>query len=173
MPLYRLDGHSPKLEEDVFVAPDASVIGQVELRARANVWFSAVIRADNDLIVVGRDSNVQDGAVLHTDAGIHLVVGDRVTVGHKVMLHGCTIGEGSLIGIGSVVMNHARIGARSIVAAGALVTEGKEFPDGVLVMGSPARVKRELTPVELEHLAFASKHYVEQAARYRKSLTAM
>lgn len=168
--LYSLDGRAPQIADDAWVAPDASVIGTVTLGARASVWFGCVLRGDTDQIIVGDDSNIQDSSVLHTDAGIRLTVGRGCTVGHKVMLHGCTIGDNSLIGIGSIVLNGARIGSNSIVGAGALVTENKQFPDGVLIMGTPAKVVRELQPPEIKMLEMMAQHYVANARRYREQL---
>lgn len=153
-----------------WVADSASVIGHVTLGENASVWYGAVLRGDNDWIRIGRNSSIQDGSVLHTDPGFELVVGDGVTVGHQVMLHGCSIGDGSLIGIQSIVLNGARIGRRCIVGAGALVTEGKEFPDGSLIVGSPARRVRELSPEQFDLLARAAARYVEQTRRHREHL---
>lgn len=153
-----------------FVAPDASIIGSVELNDAVSVWFGAVLRGDNDWIRIGSESNVQDGAILHTDPGIELTLGARVTVGHRAMLHGCTIGEQTLIGIGTTVLNRASIGANSIVGAHSLVTEGKSFPDGVLLMGAPARVVRELNDEEQAALGSSAETYVTHARRYRKDL---
>jgi carbonic anhydrase/acetyltransferase-like protein (isoleucine patch superfamily) len=157
------DGH--------YIAPTATVIGSVRLKRNASVWFNAVLRGDNEWIEIGENSNIQDGCVLHTDPGIPLTVGDNVTIGHKVMLHGCSVGNGSLVGIGSTVLNNACIGANSIVGAHALVTEGKQFPGGVLLLGSPAKVARELGPQELEMLKVAAQIYVENGQRFRNSLT--
>jgi len=145
-------------------------MGKVELAENASVWYSAVIRGDNDPIRIGRNSNVQDGSVLHTDHGKPLTIGDNVTIGHQVMLHGCTIGDNSLVGIGAVVLNGARIGRHSIVGAGALVTEGKEFPDGVLIVGSPAKVVRELTPEQITRLQASADYYVLQQRRHGSRL---
>ncbi len=152
--------------EDLWVAPDAQVIGSVRLKAEASVWFQAVLRGDNEWIEIGERSNVQDASVLHTDPGCPLTVGDRVTIGHKVMLHGCTIGDDSLIGIGSIVLNNARIGANCIVGANSLITEGKEFPDGVLILGAPAKVARPLGEQEIAMITASADHYVENARRY-------
>lgn len=168
--IYDLGDRQPLIDGSAWVAPNACVIGQVELRARSSVWFGTTIRGDNDLIVVGDESNIQDNCAVHTDAGIQLRIGSRVTVGHSVMLHGCAIGDESLIGIGCIVLNHAKIGSRSVLGAGSLVTEGKVIPDGVLAMGSPARVIRPLTAEELVFLKFASTHYVEHAAMFASSL---
>jgi carbonic anhydrase/acetyltransferase-like protein (isoleucine patch superfamily) len=168
--IYTLDDRAIETEGDLYVAPSARVIGRVRFGHEANVWFNVVIRGDEDVITIGPRTNVQDGSVLHVDAGVPLTVGAGVTIGHCVMLHGCTIGDGSLIGIGATVLNHARVGARSIVGAHALVTEGKEFPDGVLILGSPAKVVRELTDEELAGLEAAAAHYVENARRFRRAL---
>jgi carbonic anhydrase/acetyltransferase-like protein (isoleucine patch superfamily) len=170
--IYTLGDKSPIVAESAWIAPNACVIGQVELRARSSVWFGTTIRGDNDLIVVGEESNIQDNCALHTDADIQLVVGARVTVGHAVMLHGCTIGDESLIGIGSILLNHAKVGARSVLGAGSLVTEGKVIPEGVLAMGAPAKVIRDLSAKELEFLKFAATHYIERAAMFAASLRA-
>lgn len=167
MAIYRLGEHSPHIAVDAWVAPEATVIGRVALGAAASVWYGAVLRGDNDLITVGERSNVQDGSVLHTDLGIPLTLGDDVTIGHQVMLHGCTVGSGSLIGIQSVILNGARIGKNCLVGAKSLVTEGKAFPDGSLIMGSPAKVVRVLTPEQMQALMASAAHYVQQAARHR------
>ncbi len=170
MAIYQLDDDVPEVPASAWVADSAQVMGKVTLAEHASVWYGAVIRGDNDRISVGRNSNVQDASVLHTDHDTPLTIGDNVTIGHQVVLHGCTIGDGSLVGIGSVVLNRARIGRNSIVGAGSLVPEGKEFPDGVLLVGSPARVVRELTPAQIERLRFSSQHYVEQQQRHRRTL---
>lgn len=168
--LYQLDERRVRAHPDSWVADSARVMGTVILHAGASVWFNAVLRGDNDPIVVGENSNVQDGAVLHTDPGVPLVIGRGVTVGHKVMLHGCTVASDTLIGIGSIILNGARIGSRCIVGANSLVTEGKEFPDGVLVLGAPAKVVRELTAEEMALIDHSAEHYVENAKRYRRDL---
>ena len=152
---------------DHYIAPNATVIGSVVLEPDASVWFNAVVRGDNDLITLGERSNVQDGAVLHTDPGIQLTVGPDCTIGHMAMLHGCSIGAGSLIGIKAVVLNHSRIGKQCIIGANALVTEGKDIPDRSLVMGSPGRVVRQLTDEEVQYVLGNAKHYVEKLKRYR------
>ncbi|HSW08698.1 gamma carbonic anhydrase family protein [Aquabacterium sp.] len=170
MAIYQLGEHVPRIATGAWVADGAQVIGRVTLEQDASIWYGAVLRGDNDQITVGRASNVQDGSVLHTDAGIPLTLGSHVTVGHQVMLHGCTIGDGTLVGIQSVVLNGARIGRNCIVGAGALVTEGKEFPDGVLIVGSPAKVARELTPEQIARLQGIALHYIEQAQRHRTLL---
>ena len=146
MAIYQLDDDIPRIADTAWVADSAQVIGRVELHEGASVWFGAVLRGDNEWITVGRGSNVQDGTVMHTDMGYPLTIGEHVTIGHQAMLHGCTIGDGSLIGIQAVVLNNAKIGRNCLVGAGALVTEGKEFPDGSLIMGAPAKVVGQLTP---------------------------
>lgn len=170
MAIYRYGENEPRVDPAAWVADSASVIGRVELGAGTSVWYGATLRGDNDWIRVGRDSNIQDGSVLHTDLGIELVIGQRVTVGHQCMLHGCTIGDGSLVGIQAIVLNRARIGARCIVGAGSLVTEGKEFPDGSMIMGSPAKLVRMLTPEEMQRMERMAAHYVEQAGRHRSQI---
>jgi carbonic anhydrase/acetyltransferase-like protein (isoleucine patch superfamily) len=170
MAIYRLGDDSPDIDPTAWVAESASVIGRVRLAEGASVWYGAVLRADNDSISIGRNTNIQDGSVLHVDPGVPMTLGEGVTVGHLVMMHGCTVGDNSLIGIQSVVLNGARIGRDSIVGAGALVTEGKEFPDGVLILGSPAKVARQLTPEQIAHLRWAASHYIENARRHRTTL---
>jgi carbonic anhydrase/acetyltransferase-like protein (isoleucine patch superfamily) len=160
----------PQIAATAWVAPSATVIGRVVMEEGSSVWYGAVLRGDNDVIHVGRNSNVQDGSVLHTDSGMPLTLGANVTVGHQVMLHGCTVGEGSLIGIQAVVLNGAKIGRHCIVGAGALVTEGKEFPDGSLIVGSPARVVRALGPEQMAMLSRLAEHYLTQTARHRGGL---
>jgi len=167
MAIFTLGDAEPRIDASAWVAESASVVGRVALAADASVWYGAVLRGDNEWITVGRGTNIQDGSVLHTDIGSPLTVGDAVTVGHQVTLHGCTIGDGSLIGIQAVVMNGAKIGKRCIVGAGALVTEGKEFADGTLIMGTPAKAVRELTPAQFETLQRAATSYVEKARRHR------
>jgi carbonic anhydrase/acetyltransferase-like protein (isoleucine patch superfamily) len=170
MALFSLDGVAPRVADSAWVADNAQVIGNVELAADSSVWFGVTIRGDTETIVVGEGSNIQDGSVLHADVGKPLTVGRHVTVGHQVMLHGCTIGDGSLIGIGAVVLNGARLGKHCLVGAGALVTEGKEFPDGSMILGSPARVVRTLTPEQIEGLQQSAQHYIDNARRYRQGL---
>jgi carbonic anhydrase/acetyltransferase-like protein (isoleucine patch superfamily) len=170
MALYELDGVAPQVAESAWVADSAQVMGAVTLLEGSSVWFGAVIRGDTETITVGAGSNVQDTAVLHADHGFPLVIGERVTVGHQVMLHGCTIGDESLIGIGAVVLNGAQIGKHCLVGAGALVTEGKVFPDGSMIIGSPAKAVRQLSPEQIEGLKRSAQHYTENADRYRKGL---
>jgi carbonic anhydrase/acetyltransferase-like protein (isoleucine patch superfamily) len=149
-----------------YVAPNASLIGRVVLEDQASVWLNVVIRGDNDPIVIGARSNVQDGSILHTDDGVPLTLGDDVSVGHAVVLHGCTIGNGSLIGIKSVVLNHAVVGRDCLIGAGALIPEGKQIPDRSLVLGVPGKVVRTLTDDEVRGLRDIAHHYVENARRY-------
>ena len=170
MAVYALNDTDPQLHETAWVADSATVIGNVRLHADASVWYGAVVRGDNEPITVGRGSNVQDGSVLHTDHGFPLTLGEGVTVGHQVTLHGCSIGDGSLVGIQAVVLNGARIGRNCLVGAGALVTEGKEFPDNSLIMGSPAKVVRELTPEQSQRLRQSAQNYIVNAARHRDGL---
>ena len=170
MAIYQLEDFAPDIHPSAWVAASAEVIGRVTLAENASVWYGAVLRGDNDHITIGANSNVQEGSVLHTDPGKPLVVGQGVTIGHQVMLHGCTIGDCTLIGIQSVVLNGARIGRNSIVGACSLVTEGKEFPDGVLIVGSPAKVVRELTPEQIASLQASALHYVTQQLRHAGAL---
>lgn len=153
-----------------WIAPNAMVIGNVILRTNASIWFNAVLRGDNEPITIGEDSNVQDGAILHTDPGSPLTLGRGVTVGHMAMLHGCTVGDHSLIGIGAVVLNGARIGRNCLIGARALITEGKSIPDNSLVMGAPAKVTRELGPAEIAGLCAGALHYVANWKRYQHDL---
>ena len=170
MAIYELDGKSPELGADVWIADSAQVIGGVTLGDNASVWFGAVVRGDTDTIRIGRNSNVQDLAVLHADFGQPLTIGENVTVGHQVMLHGCTIGDGSLIGIQAVVLNGAKIGRNCIVGAGSVVTEGKEFPDNSLIIGAPAKVVRTLDDEAARKLAQSAEHYVGNARRFSRGL---
>lgn len=170
MAIYELDGVAPSLHETAWVAEDAQVIGRVEMGAESSVWHGCVLRGDSDLIRIGAGTNVQDASVLHADFGVPLTLEERVSIGHKVMLHGCTIGAGSLIGIGAIVLNRARIGKNCIVGAGSLVTEGKEFPDGSMILGSPAKVVRSLSPEQIAGLNFIVEFYINNAKRFRKGL---
>jgi carbonic anhydrase/acetyltransferase-like protein (isoleucine patch superfamily) len=170
MPLYEIDGANPRLGEGAWVAPSADLIGDVHLGARASVWFGAVIRADNTPILLGEETNFQDGAIGHSDPGAPLTVGARVTVGHQAILHGCTVEDEALIGMGARVLNGAVIGAQCIVGAGALVTEGKIFEPRSLIVGSPARAIRSLTDEQVAMLRLSATHYAEKAARYAENL---
>ncbi len=170
MAIYSLDGKAPVVAESAWVADSAQVIGAVELAANSSVWFGTVVRGDTELISIGEGSNIQDCSVLHTDMNKPLTIGKNVTVGHQVMLHGCTIGDESLIGIGAVVLNGAKIGKNCLVGAGSLVTEGKEFPDGSMIMGSPAKVVRELTPEQMQGLRMSAQRYIANAHRFQSGL---
>ena len=170
MAIYQLDDDVPRIADTAWVADSAQVIGRVELAEGASIWFGAILRGDNEWMRIGRGSNVQDGSVLHSDPGFPLTLGENVTVGHQVMLHGCTIGDGTLVGIQAVVLNGAKIGRNCLVGAGALVTEGKEFPDGSLIVGSPAKLAKQLTPEQFERLKHGAQHYVENSQRYRTGL---
>lgn len=170
MAIYEVEGKVPDLDPTAWVADSAQVMGDVKLCEHASVWFGVIARGDSDRIYVGKRSNIQDSCVLHADEGIPLVIGDNVSVGHQVMLHGCTIGDGSLIGIGAVVLNRARIGRNCIVGAGALVTEGKEFPDGSMILGSPARAVKTLTPEQIQGVQRIAQHYVDNAKKFRATL---
>ena len=170
MAIYQFGDEIPQIATSAWVAESAQIIGRVTLEEHASVWYGCVLRGDNARITVGSNSNVQDGSVLHSDEDIPLTLGVGVTVGHQVMLHGCTIGDGTLMGIQCVVLNRARIGRNCIVGAGALVTEGKEFPDGVLIVGSPAKVVRELSPEQIAKLKYLSQHYLVQTQRHRSLL---
>ena len=170
MAIYQLDILKPDLHDTVWVADSAQVIGNVTLGEGSSVWFGVVIRGDSDAISVGAGSNIQDNSTLHADVGMPLVIGKNVTIGHQVMLHGCTIGDGSLIGIQAVVLNNAKIGKNCLVGAGALVTEGKEFPDGSMILGSPAKAVRQLSPEQIEGLKMSAQHYMDNARRYKAGL---
>lgn len=167
MAIYELDQISPTIHESAYVADSAQVMGNVHLGEHCSVWFGAVIRGDTEHIHIGEGSNIQDGSVLHADFGVPLTIGKRVTVGHKVMLHGCTIGDGTLIGIGAVILNNAKIGKDCLVGAGSLVTEGKVFPDGSVIMGSPAKVVRSLSPEQIQGVHLMAQHYIDNALRYK------
>ncbi len=170
MPLYRLGDRAPQIAPTAWIAPNAEIIGSVLVEDGASVWFNAVIRGDNDLITLGQGCNVQDGAVLHTDAGIRLTLGPSVLVGHQAMLHGCTVGEGSLIGIQAVILNNAVIGRECLIGAGALIPEGKVIPDRSLVMGSPGKVVRQLSDQEAAMIRLGCGQYTERAERERREL---
>ena len=170
MTIFQLGPHVPEIDASAFVADTATVIGKVRLGARASVWYGATLRGDNELIHVGADSNVQEGAVLHTDPGYPLTVGDGVTIGHQAMLHGCQIGDGALIGIQAVVLNGAVIGKGCLVGAGALVTEGKRFDDHMLILGTPAKAVRALTDAEITKLQGNAANYVARGALFKTQL---
>ena len=170
MAQYEIDGKAPQVDPTAWIAESAEVIGAVTLGPDASVWFGCVLRGDTETMTIGEGSNIQDLSVLHADVGQPLTVGRHVTVGHKVMLHGCTIGDESLIGIGAVVLNGAKIGKNCLVGAGSLVTEGKEFPDGSMIVGSPARAIRQLTPEQIEGLRQSAQHYIDNARMFRATL---
>lgn len=170
MPIYKLDNAAPQIHPSAFVAPEATLIGRVILGERASVWPGAVIRADNEPITIGACSNVQEGAVLHADPGFPLNIAANVTIGHQAMVHGCTINECSLIGIQAVILNGAVIGKNCLVGAGAIVTEGKQFPDRVLILGAPAKIVRELSDEDVARLAYSAQNYVSRGEYYRDRL---
>ena len=171
MALFQLDERVPQVHESAYVAESAELIGSVIVEAGATIWSNVVIRGDNETITIGRNSNVQEASVLHTDPGFPLVIGENVTVGHQVMLHGCTVEDGALVGIQAVVLNGARIGRGSLVGAGALVTEGKQFGEDQLILGSPAKAVRPLTEEDRARSLRAAAGYVERGRRYRTALT--
>ena len=172
MPIYSLDGLAPELPADgrFWIAPDAHVIGNVQLGEDVGIWFGATLRGDNERISIGAGSNIQEACVLHTDAGAPVTVGTGCTIGHKAILHGCTIGDNSLVGMGAIILNHARIGANCLVGAGALVTEGKTFPDNSLIVGTPARAIRVLDEELIAALRRSAQHYVENWKRFAGGL---
>lgn len=174
MPRYDLDGVTPRLPADgsCWIAPGAHVIGDVTLGEDVGVWFGAVLRGDEEPIVVGARTNVQDLCVFHTDMGFPLTVGAGCTVGHRAILHGCTVGDNTLIGMGAIVLNGARIGSDCVIGAGALVPEGKEIPDRSLVVGLPGRVVRQLTDEDVEAIRESARHYAENAKRFGRDLAA-
>ena len=175
MPIYALDGVSPELppEGEYWIAPDAVLIGKVRLKKHASVWWGAVLLGDNEWITVGENSNIQDGSVLHTDPGLPLTIGDHVTVGHRAILHSAVVGDYALIGMGAVLLSGVAVGRQCLVGANALLTEGRRFEDGKLIVGSPARAMRDVTQDEKEKLARAAAVYVANARRYAEKLTAL
>lgn len=170
MAIYQFGEHAPVIAADAFVTESADVIGRVQIGASTSVWFQATIRGDNEDIVIGARCNVQEGAVLHADPGFPLSLQDGVSVGHQAMLHGCSVGEGSLIGIQAVILNGAKIGKNCLVGAGALITEGKEFPDNSLILGTPARVVRQLTTEDTARLTRITDGYVARALEFKNTL---
>ncbi|PUE55951.1 gamma carbonic anhydrase family protein [Limnohabitans sp. Rim8] len=170
MAVYQLDVLTPQIADSAWVADNAQVIGDVQMAPDSSVWFSSVVRGDTATIRIGEGTNIQDGSVLHADVGMPLTLGKHVTVGHMVQLHGCTVGDESLIGIGAIVLNGAKIGKNCLVGAGSLVTEGKEFPDGSMILGSPAKVVRQLTPEQIEGLRRSAQHYVNNKNRFKTGL---
>ncbi|HEV7813701.1 MAG TPA: gamma carbonic anhydrase family protein [Janthinobacterium sp.] len=170
MTIYQLGDDAPGIDVSAYVTDSATVLGKVTLEAHATVWFGAAIRGDNERITIGRNSNVQEGAVMHTDPGYPMTIGANVSIGHQAMLHGCTVGDGSLIGIQAVVLNGAKIGKGCLVGAGALVTEGKEFPDNTLIIGTPAKAVRPLTEQEIKHLLDIADGYSRRGAQFKTQL---
>jgi len=170
MPLYRIGAHAPQLADDAWVAPSAELIGDVRLAALASVWFGAAIRGDNTPILIGARSNVQEGAALHSDPGAPLTIGEDCTIGHHAILHGCTIGNRVLVGMGATVLNQAVIGDECDVGANALVTEGKVFEEGSLIVGAPARAIKTLDPDKRAFLKASAEHYIANAHRFAKGL---
>ena len=170
MPLYALGNLSPQLDEGAWAAPSADLIGDVRLGVRASVWFGAVLRGDNTPLILGEETNFQDGAIGHSDSGFPLAIGARVTVGHQAILHGCIVADDCLIGMGARILNGAVIESECIVGAGALITEGKRFERGSLIVGSPARVVRQVTDEEKQALRVSAAHYAEKARRYALEL---
>lgn len=172
MPLYELDGISPRTPEngEYWVAPGAHVIGKVELGEDVGIWFNATLRGDNELIAIGKGSNIQENTMIHTDPGFPVRIGSNCTIGHSAIIHGCTIGDNSLIGMGATVLNGAKIGNNCLVGANALVTEGKEFPDNSLIVGAPARAIRTLEAGDAARLGLSAHNYVRNWKRFRKGL---
>ncbi len=173
MPLFQLGQDRPQVHPSVFVAPGAIVVGKVELHENSSIWFNVSLRGDNDLIVLGEGSNIQEGSVLHTDTGHPLTIGKRVTVGHQAMLHGCTIGDESLIGMQAILLNGSQVGRHCIIGAGALVTGNTVVPEGSMVLGSPAKVVRPLRPEEIEMIRQAAAGYVDRAKLFKTELIAL
>ena len=171
--IYSLGALSPTIAEDVYVADSADVIGNVEIGAGSSVWFNTVLRADNDLIRIGTGSNIQDGTVIHVDEGVPTLIGNNVTVGHSTMIHGCTLEDGSLVGIGTTILDYAVVGTHSIVGANSLITERKTYPPRSFILGSPAKVVRELTDEEVGLLEWTAAHYSKNAAHFRDNLRAV
>ncbi|MBX3575358.1 MAG: gamma carbonic anhydrase family protein [Mesorhizobium sp.] len=172
MPIYSIDGKSPEFEDrdSNFIAPDATLIGNIAIGRDVSIWFGTAIRGDNEKITIGARSNVQEHTIMHTDPGYALTIGEGCTIGHRAMLHGCTIGDNSLVGMGAIILNGARIGKNSLVGAGALVTEGKEFPDNSLIVGSPAKAVRTLDDAAAARLKVSAQHYVDNGKRFGKGL---
>ena len=170
MSVYALGALTPVIHPCSWVAPNAAVIGQVQLEKNVSIWWNCTLRGDTDLLHVGENTNIQDGSVLHTDAGLQLIIGRNVTIGHRVILHGCTIGDGCLIGMGATLLNRSVIGKHCLIGANALIPEGKVIPDRSLVVGAPGRIVRQLTDDELEKMARGTEHYVENWQRYREEL---
>ncbi len=171
MSIYALDGEKVELEaEAVYVAPNATLVGRVRLLDGASIWFGAVLRGDNELVEIGRNSNIQDNCVCHTDMGYPLTLGSGCTVGHSAVLHGCSIGDNSLIGIGAILLNGSNVGENCIIGAGALIAEGKQIPDNSLVIGAPGRIMRQVTAEESSAIRKSASHYADNGRLYRRAL---
>ncbi len=170
MPVYALGSHTPNIHPQSWIAPNAAVIGQVHLERNASIWWNCTLRGDTDLLVVGENTNIQDGSVLHTDPGLELHIGRDVTIGHRVIAHGCVIGDGCLIGMGATLLNRSVIGKHCLIGANALIPEGKVIPERSLVVGAPGRIVRQLTDEELARMARGAHHYVENWQRYQQEL---
>jgi carbonic anhydrase/acetyltransferase-like protein (isoleucine patch superfamily) len=170
MPIYALDGVVPEIAEDCWIAPDAVLIGKVQLLKGASIWFGAVLRGDNDWITIGPNSNVQDHSIIHADPGQPVTIGREVTIGHRVIVHSASVGDSTLIGMGAILLNRARIGARSLVGAGALVTEDKSFEEGKMILGAPARAVRDLSPEQMSGIEKSAAIYLANARRYAAKL---
>ena len=168
--IYKLEEKKPEIKGEVFIAENASVIGDVELFDGTNIWFGAVLRGDLEKIIIGRNSNIQDNATAHTDFGIPCIIGENVTVGHNVILHSCTVGDNTIVGMGSTVLNGAEIGKNCMIGANSLVTYTLPPEDGVLILGSPAKIVRKLTEEEIGHLKKNADHYVENGKRFKQKL---
>ncbi len=170
MAIYQLGEHIPDIAPSAYITDSATIVGRVKIAGDSSVWFQVTVRGDNEDITIGRNCNLQEGAVLHADPGFPLTLGDNVSVGHQAMIHGCTIGEGSLVGIQAIVLNGAKIGRNSLVGAGALVTEGKEFPDNSLIIGAPARVARTLDEADIANLRRIADSYAERSRHFKNTL---
>ena len=173
MTIYDFEGNVPEIHESVFVAEDANIIGKIKLNEKSSVWFCSTLRGDNELISVGFGSNIQENCVLHTDIGFPLTIGKNCTIGHKAMLHGCVIEDNSLVGMGSTILNGARIAKNSLVGACSLVTEGKTFPENSLIMGSPAKVVRQLTEKEIAGITKSAQWYQQNMRRFKSDIKAI
>ncbi len=175
MPIYELDGQGPEFPADgkYWVAETAVLIGRVRLKSHASIWFGAVLRGDNEWIEIGERSQIQDNATLHTDPGFPMVIGANCVIGHKVMLHGCMVGDNCLIGMGATMLNGSKVGNNCLVGAGALITEGKEFPDNSMILGSPAKVVRELSPEQAARIGLGSMSYVKNWQRFKAGLASL
>ena len=169
MPIYAIDGISPEIDPDSYIAPDAVLIGRVRIRKGASIWFGAVLRGDNDWINVGENSNVQDLSLIHSDPGQPVTIGRNVTIGHRVIIHSANVGDNTLIGMGAILLNRARIGANSLVGAASLVTENKQFEDGQMILGSPARANKALTEEQIAGIRLSADIYVANGRRYKEN----